>query len=84
MLTVHQYINSSELSDKTNFLSITINDMESLLLEKLSSDKTCVLILNTDNEHAMVELRRAFVMLLNNKVKNPVIIFLITLLRSIN
>ena len=48
--------------------------MEPLLLDKLSSDKTCVIILNTDSEHAMAELRRAFVTLINYNIKNSVII----------
>jgi (E)-4-hydroxy-3-methylbut-2-enyl-diphosphate synthase len=48
--------------------------MEFSLLEKLSLDKTSVLILSTDNEHAMAELRRAFVTLLDYNIKNSVVI----------
>ena len=74
LLTAQQYANSDALSDKIKFLCLSINDMEPLLLDKLSSDKTCVIILNTDSEHAMAELRRAFVTLINYNIKNSVII----------
>ena len=74
LLSVDQYINSLVLSDKLNFLLLSLYDLESSLLEKLSSDNTSVLILSTDNEHAMAELRRAFVTLVDYNVKNPVII----------
>lgn len=74
LLSVDQYINSLVLSEKLNFLLLSLDDLESSLLEKLSSDKTCVIILNTCNEHAMAELRRAFVTLVDYNVKNPVII----------
>ncbi len=33
-----------------------------------------VLILSCDNEHAMAELRRAFIELINKEIKTPVII----------
>jgi (E)-4-hydroxy-3-methylbut-2-enyl-diphosphate synthase len=74
LLTAQQYANSDVLSGKINFLYLTINDMEPSLLEKLSSDKTSVLILSTDSEHAMAELRRALVTLIDYNIENPVII----------
>ena len=40
----------------------------------MANDKTCVLILHSENEHAMAELRRAYIDLINKGIKNPVII----------
>jgi len=74
LLSVDQYTNSIVLSDKLNFLILSLDDLELSLLERLSSDKTCVLILSTDNEHALAELRRVFVMLVDYNIRNPVII----------
>ncbi|MDX5423469.1 MAG: flavodoxin-dependent (E)-4-hydroxy-3-methylbut-2-enyl-diphosphate synthase, partial [Hymenobacteraceae bacterium] len=53
---------------------LTISDLDSVLLERLKQDPTAVLMLHTQNEHAMPELRKCFFRLMNNGVQNPCII----------
>lgn len=60
--------------EKINFLSIQLAGISTGLLEKINNDHSVVLILSTDNEHAMAELRKAFIILENHQIKTPVII----------
>lgn len=74
LLTVDEYLSEPVVSDKFNFLEITLDDLDKELLEKLSLEKNFILILSTDNPNTMSELRRAFIELINNNVELPVII----------
>ena len=74
LLTAEQYLKSLVKSDVIKFLSLFIEDIETELIDKLSFDENCVIILNTDNIHAMSELRRAFVILIEKSITVPVII----------
>jgi (E)-4-hydroxy-3-methylbut-2-enyl-diphosphate synthase len=57
-----------------NFVLADIADIDEKLLLALEADATVVLILESFNEHAMAELRRSFITLLNRELKIPVII----------
>jgi (E)-4-hydroxy-3-methylbut-2-enyl-diphosphate synthase len=57
-----------------NFVLADIEDIDEKLLMCLASDSTVVLILESFNEHAMAELRRSFITLLNREIKTPVIV----------
>ncbi|HEX2786818.1 MAG TPA: (E)-4-hydroxy-3-methylbut-2-enyl-diphosphate synthase [Ignavibacteria bacterium] len=72
LLTPSQYTKDINLSDKQNFLLLTIDDLTHELVAKLKNDDTTVLILRTDNENALAEIRAAFIHL--KDIKNPVII----------
>ncbi|MFZ1323067.1 MAG: (E)-4-hydroxy-3-methylbut-2-enyl-diphosphate synthase [Ignavibacteria bacterium] len=74
LMTVEDYMGDAEVSDKFNFLEVTLDDLDKELLEKLSDEKNFILILSTDNPNAMAELRRAFIELINNNIDLPVII----------
>jgi (E)-4-hydroxy-3-methylbut-2-enyl-diphosphate synthase len=74
LLTAEQYLKGLAKSVEIKFCSLFIQDLESELIDKLSSDENCVIVLNTDNTHAMAELRRAFVILIENNITVPVII----------
>ncbi len=75
VFNAEQYMNLDDtIAGKINFLSVSIDDLSKELLNEISDDNKCVLILNTDNAHAMAELRRAFIELINNDIKAPVII----------
>jgi len=71
---MNEYLSEPVVSDKFNFLEITLDDLDKELLEKLSLEKNFILILSTDNPNTMAELRRAFIELINNNVELPVII----------
>jgi (E)-4-hydroxy-3-methylbut-2-enyl-diphosphate synthase len=57
-----------------NFVLADIEDIDEKLLLSLAADSTAVLILESFNEHAMAELRRNFITLINREMKTPVII----------
>lgn len=57
-----------------NFVRISLSDLTEENLSILRSETSCVLVLETDNIHAVAELRRAFVALEQEGVKHPVII----------
>lgn len=73
-LTDKEYLNEEEVSDKLNFISVTLPELTQELITKLNSDNTAVLLIDTDNKHGMAEQRRLFVELINNNCKTPVLI----------
>ncbi|MDQ3193901.1 MAG: (E)-4-hydroxy-3-methylbut-2-enyl-diphosphate synthase [Bacteroidota bacterium] len=74
LLTSQQYIYNTKKSDSLNFVSISIDDISKELFNCLSNDNSCVIILNSENDHAMAELRRSFIELINNDIKTPVVL----------
>ncbi len=74
LLSVSQYLNSTEISSVLNFISVSIKDLSESLLQKLSSDAHAVVILETENQHGLAEQRRIFVEMINALCKAPIII----------
>ncbi len=74
LFTAGEYLDSEKRSDKINFLSINIDDLNDELCRSVTEDKHCVLVLNTENTHGMAEQRRVFIELLNRGLDVPVII----------
>ncbi|MEO8210178.1 MAG: (E)-4-hydroxy-3-methylbut-2-enyl-diphosphate synthase [bacterium] len=74
LLNAREYLNSKSKSARMNFLSLSIEDLSDELLSEIRTDEKCVIILHSTNEHAMAELRRVFIELINKEVKAPVII----------
>ncbi|MEM6526259.1 MAG: (E)-4-hydroxy-3-methylbut-2-enyl-diphosphate synthase [Bacteroidota bacterium] len=74
LLSVNDYLNSSERHQEVNFLSIQLGDLTDQLIDKLKREHEFVLLLSTDNEHAMPELRRTFFKLIERGIELPVII----------
>ncbi|HEY6438010.1 MAG TPA: flavodoxin-dependent (E)-4-hydroxy-3-methylbut-2-enyl-diphosphate synthase, partial [Ignavibacteriaceae bacterium] len=68
------YMNCKNFSNQVNFLELQLNDLDEGLSGKIKSDNKLVLIIKTENEHGMVEQRRLFFELINQAIKNPVII----------
>jgi len=69
-----EYLRSKIFSDQLNFLKFKLSDLGEELSNKIKSDNRLVLIIETDNEHGMVEQRRLFFELISREIKNPVII----------
>ena len=69
-----EYLLPVPKSERLNFLSLSIHELSEELYNKISEDKKCVMILTTENEHAMPEMRRVFVELINRNIKTPVIL----------
>lgn len=69
-----EYLKGVETSSKLNFIYTCLKDVTPELIQKLKSDSTAVLLIDTYNEHGLAEQRRLFVELINNDCKVPVII----------
>ena len=76
-----QYLNNS--IEKSGILNFVMLDCYSegyaqqpndIIFSKLKEDKTAVICLSSTNKNAMQSIRRMFVELMNNHVKNPAII----------
>ncbi|MFT6036788.1 MAG: (E)-4-hydroxy-3-methylbut-2-enyl-diphosphate synthase, partial [Marivirga sp.] len=73
-LTSQQYLEGVQRHPELNFIFITIGDLNTTLIAALKADKTAVLLIDTNNRHAMAEQRRLFVELMKNACKTPVVI----------
>ncbi|ALD20826.1 (E)-4-hydroxy-3-methylbut-2-enyl-diphosphate synthase [Hymenobacter sp. DG25A] len=74
VLTQAEYAVAAARHPELNFVFHNLASLTSAALQQLREDSTAVVILYTDNAHAMPEIRRAFFELINNGVTNPVII----------
>ena len=69
------YLTAAKRHAIINFVTASPADLTIPFLEILKADTTAVLLLHTDNKHAMPALRRAFVDLLIADVQTPVAIW---------
>lgn len=73
-LTINEYLYGNEMSEKLNFIKITLFDLNSELFRKLKNDSTIVLVIETKNKNSVAEQRKFFTDLIVNKINSPVII----------
>lgn len=73
LFTAEEYVRSNKKSFRINFIEVTTDEIYKLT-DMILKDQFCVLILKTNRSHAMADLRRAFLELINRGVKVPVII----------
>jgi (E)-4-hydroxy-3-methylbut-2-enyl-diphosphate synthase len=73
IFTLLDFLKAESKSKELNFISVTIEDLETLK-SQLSSLKSTVLVVETSNEHGMAEHRRVFLELLSENFGIPVII----------
>lgn len=75
---VKNYLNGSAKSNKLNFVMLDCYNDGALAspeeLQQLAADKTVVLCLSSTNDHAMPSVRRACMELMQQQVKNPVVL----------
>ena len=75
LFTSEQFLDNGARSERMNFVSVNADDVyDTALLEALRSTGNVVLILSSDNEHAMPEMRRAFIELNEKGIDAPVVI----------
>ncbi len=74
LLSAEEYLLDDQRSAYLNFVQLNIDSLTSKFLIKCKNDLTAVIILTTSSQHGMAEQRRAFMKLIENGVKNPVII----------
>lgn len=73
-LTHKQYLENPTLSKHLNIVYACLLDLSTELIDRLKSDPTAVLLIDSWNAHGMAEQRRLFVELINHKCTVPVII----------
>ena len=73
-LDAKQYLIADELSDKLNVVYVCLSDLSNKFFAKLKTDTTAVLLIDTYNRNGLAEQRKLFTELMNNDIKNPVII----------
>ncbi len=74
LLTPAEYAVVARRHPTLNFVTHSLASLIPPALDQLRADATVVVVLSTDNEHAMPEIRRAFFELMNAGVTCPVII----------
>ena len=74
LLNLTEYLSGDRRSPELNFLAITIDELNASLIQRIREDATLVLVLESDNAHAMAELRRISVELIDQGCKTPVIL----------
>ena len=82
IFTAEEYLRSDEIINTSHFVllnnlsrtSVGIPNLSETFIGKIKKNPSAILILQTDNEHAMAELRRAFLLFDEMNIPNPVII----------
>ncbi len=74
LFDIHPYLRADRHSDRINFVIADLSVLTEEALHALSQDRCAVLILRTDNAHAMPELRRAIIKVMQHAPRLPVII----------
>ena len=73
LFDAQSFSNESPRSEVLNFVQLRIEGLTDDFISVLKKDKTIVLVLKSDNENALAELRRAVVLLIDAALKIPVI-----------
>lgn len=74
LFTWEQYKNKEDTHAEINFLKVSMQDDHEQLWDALDHDATLVIMLDTDNLHAMPEQRRFFYELIQRKIDVPVVL----------
>jgi (E)-4-hydroxy-3-methylbut-2-enyl-diphosphate synthase len=74
VLYANQLGQSLNRHPELNFVRLQLDDVNPSLYSHLKEDTSLVVLLDTDNEHAMAEQRRFFFALLENGIDVPVIV----------
>ena len=69
LVTVSQY----KQSNRIQFLQLTIKDLSDDLLDSLKADSHVVIMLSSNNKHALAEIRRAFQLIDEKEISVPII-----------
>lgn len=74
LLTPADFADDGEKSATLNFIAVTPETLTPEFRHSIRTNKTIVLVLETENEHAMPALRWVFFQLLNENIDVPIII----------
>ncbi len=73
-LNAEDFLTENKKHKSLNFIEVKASNLNDNLINALKADNTAVVLLQTDNDHAMPEFRRFFFELLSRECKVPVII----------
>ena len=74
LYNLHSFQQSKSFSQTLNFLKIKTDEFDDEIIFSIKSQEKVVIILETENENAVADLRNSFFRLMNHQIKNPVII----------
>ncbi len=76
LLTVQEFLNAykAQLHKTLNLVQGDIHSLDETALTALTAQRNIVLVLTSDNSHAMPEMRRLFFRLLDAKIPLPVVV----------
>ncbi|GAB3786362.1 4-hydroxy-3-methylbut-2-en-1-yl diphosphate synthase [Spirosoma horti] len=78
VLTTEEYMSArmsqATLQARLNFVRVSLPELSDNLVNTLTNDTTVVLLVSTGNAHAMPELRRLIVELMNRAITTPVVV----------
>lgn len=74
VLNAKEFMEKGPTHPQLNFVRLQLSECSTRLMDHLNKESSVVLLLHTDNDHAMAELRRVFLDLRNRDIQNPVII----------
>jgi (E)-4-hydroxy-3-methylbut-2-enyl-diphosphate synthase len=74
LLSSNEYIVANLENAQLKFVSLQLSGMDAALIAKLQNDTNAVLVVSTENTHAMPEIRRLFAMCMELGIENPIII----------
>lgn len=74
LLSIEDYTTDKKRHGQLNFLKLSLPDLNPEVISILKNDASLVIILDTDNLHAMAEQRRFFFELAKFEISSPVII----------
>lgn len=69
-----EYFTAEKKSSELNFIAADMKVLSQEFIAKIKDDKTIVLVIYTSNAHAMPEMRRAIIALMENNCTIPVIL----------
>lgn len=75
LFTLDDYRAAVVRHPEANFLKISTREINRDALSLIAADPTLVLLIETQNAHAMADIRRAFFSLIEGNILNPVVIF---------
>ena len=76
LMTAHQYLTTpvAEFSKRMNLVRVSLPELSVSFMQYIHTNSSVVLVVTTENAHAMPELRRLFVELLNRNITVPVVV----------
>ena len=74
VLTKEEYLSENDPELLFKFLSISLPELNKEVISRLKEDSYTIILLGTSNEHGLPEQRRFFFELIQNEIRNPVVL----------